>query len=86
MLPLLDIVGLLVILPLAVELVDLAGDVALLLQVEALVDLAEATLADQVQQQIAVVQDRVVLKPGNMHMVVSQTYQGGQSNSQHRHT
>jgi len=86
MLSLLDIVGLLVVLPLAVELVDLAGDVSLLLQVEALVHLAEAALADQVQQQVAVVQDRVVLEPGNMHMAISQTYQAAQGNSQHVYT
>uniref|UniRef100_A0A182IS39 Uncharacterized protein n=1 Tax=Anopheles atroparvus TaxID=41427 RepID=A0A182IS39_ANOAO len=46
-----------------VELVHLARDVALLLQVERLVHLGEATLAEQHQQQVPIVQHWMIVKP-----------------------
>lgn len=60
---LLDVVSLFVLLPVFVELVHLAGDVALLLEVERLVDLAEAALAQEHQQQVAIVEHRMVIEP-----------------------
>ena len=59
----LDVVGLLVVLPVLVQLVDLAGHVALLRQVEAFVHFAEAALAEQTQQQVAVVERGVTVEP-----------------------
>lgn len=59
----LDIVGLLVLLPVLVELVHLARHVALLFEVECFVHLAESALTQKHQQQVAFVQHRMVVEP-----------------------
>ena len=55
------VIGLFVVLPVLVELVDLAGDVALFPHVEALVDLGEAALAEQHEEEVALVEHGVVV-------------------------
>ena len=50
------VVGLLVVLPVLVELVEFASNVALLLAVEGLVHLGDATLAEQRQEEVALAQ------------------------------
>ena len=49
------VVGFLLIRPVLVELMDFDGDHSLLLRIVGLVDLAESALAQQVEQQVAVV-------------------------------
>ncbi len=66
----LDVVGLLLVFPVLVELMYLAGYVALLLEIKGLVDLAEAALADECEEQVALVESRMVLEAG-MVLVVS---------------
>ena len=58
----LDVVGLLVVLPVLVQLVDLAGHVALLLEVKGFVHLTESALAEQHEQQIPLVEHRMVIE------------------------
>ena len=60
----LHVVALFVVRPVRVELVQLAGHVLVLLQVEALVHLGEAAIADEHEEQVRVVEDGEVVPLG----------------------
>ena len=60
----LDVVGLLVLLPLAGQLVDLTRNQTQLLQVEPSIHLTEPSLPQQAEQEVALVQQRVVVESG----------------------
>ena len=60
---LLDVVCLLILLPLGAELVNLAGHVPLLLQVKGLEHFTEATFAYQVEEEVALMEGRVIFEP-----------------------